>query len=317
MTQDLLQIVSANLGGNRHNVKPRRNLEQLAKKMKSMLPIDTRKPVMIALQEIDCVWYDENQPLDIGQFLVSELGSHFTLHSSTVLDSQKQPNRRAWNAPIFEGALRATESIGIVTNLELASWPWSGSKPNYPGHGKLTALATQISSSSLYSSGDRDTQPRKLIVSSLNTPIGPVVFICCHLATLKNEDRRDQNHPITQKASLERQFQTRQILNIVEEIRGAEAGKAKSWPIILAGDFNAEPLSKEMLMLQTEFKLLDPESTSGNKWTHINHQVQIDHIFLSDKEQRLGNNIECYVYDNPGIRDVTDHFPVYAIVNLR
>ena len=49
-------------------------------------------------------------------------------------------------------------------------------------------------------------------------------------------------------------------------------------PILLAGDFNAQPDSPEMEMLQRHFRLLTPENKRSELWTHNTHRILIDHI---------------------------------------
>jgi endonuclease/exonuclease/phosphatase family metal-dependent hydrolase len=309
----MLQIVTTNIGGNRHTREVPLDPSRIAHEVRGILPIDPEQPVILAVQEVSRIWYRADQPLDTGLFLAAELGPQFKAYGASEVDSLTHPHRRAWSRITYEGAVRASEGNGIVTNLPLADWPWPSAAPNHPGYGNRTPLATSISKATLYSSGTRNTQPREVFVASLDTPFGPIFFMATHLATFENE-RQDSAETILSQASEERLFQVEQILNVVQEIRQAESARQlKPRPILLAGDFNAQPTSPEIQKLGSVFRFLRPRSASGSPATHIKHGLQIDHIFLSDPEGGFAPLHDCFVHQSQGIEVVTDHFPVVAV----
>ena len=97
-----------------------------------------------------------------------------------------------WDRPAYRKMSAAAEGNAIVTNLPTEDWSW-GSYPDYDECAVSSAWArhTTISRASLYSTGNRDTQPRNLMVASLNYRGVPFYFLNTHLGVLLGEDRRD------------------------------------------------------------------------------------------------------------------------------
>jgi len=61
------------------------------------------------------------------------------------------------------------------------------------------------------------------------------------------------------------------------------------------------------------FELLSPLSKKVKAWTHIKHEILVDHVFLSDPCQILGAPSRCFIHDERAIYLITDHLPVVAI----
>ena len=147
------------------------------------------------------------------------------------------------------------------------------------------ARHTAISRATLYSSGNRDTQPRNLMVASLNYRGIPFYFLNTHLGFLIGEDRVDMSYERSRAASQMRQAQVSEILYVIDELKRADCEyESPERPIVLAGDFNAQPKRPEMEMLQRHFRLLMPENKSSELWTHQQHRVLIDHVCCTTRQ---------------------------------
>lgn len=311
--RNVLQIVTINIGGNKHLCEAPLDPHRIAEEVQEILPVDPDQPTIIAMQEVSRIWYREDHMLDTGALLAARLSPAFRSYYGADVDSLTHPWKGAWGKSAYEGAVRASEGNSIITNVPTANWPWLLSSPGYPGHGSTDPLSTLISGATLYSTGDRDTQPRGLLVTSLDTPMGPIFFMATHLTTLNGEEH-DHPDPGLYQASRERFSQVKQILAVVRELRSAErANNTDPRPIILAGDFNAQPSSSEMQALGCVFDLLKPDSGNGDLSTHIRHQIQVDHIFLCDPFGTMGKPTDCFIHQGDQVSRVTDHLPVVAI----
>ena len=200
------------------------------------------------------------------------------------------------------------------TNLPLEDWSW-GSFPEYDDCVLSEAWArhTAISRATLYSSGNRDTQPRNLMVASLITAASPFISSIPIWACLSAKDRVDLNYERSRTASQLRQAQVSEILYVIDELKRADCeNESPERPIVLAGDFNAQPNAPEMEMLQRHFRLLTPENKSGELWTHQQHRVLIDHVLLHDPAEQF-EVISCHIQSAIPFDDLTDHRPTVGI----
>ncbi len=317
MDAELLQIVSINIGGHRHTRQEPLDLSRLADQVRQFLDIKPEQPTIIALQEANRLWDQNNRLIETGALLAEALGGDYRAYFAGEVDSLTLPHRQDWDKDIYEGFSRAAEGNGIVTNLPLAHWPWPYPRPNHPGHGNFNPIATVISRATLYSTGERRTQPRNLFIASLESTWGPLFFMTTHLATFRDEDRTNPDHPITRQASDERLFQADQILTVVQELRLAEQDtRLPQRPIILVGDFNAEPDTPEMQAFTPLFRLLQPRMAGRPgeaPWTHGKYHLHVDHVLTNDPARQLGALRDCYILPLPPDNAITDHQPVLAI----
>jgi endonuclease/exonuclease/phosphatase family metal-dependent hydrolase len=208
----------------------------------------------------------------------------------------------------------------IIVNMEkmsLTGWPWHPNEKNCPGYSKLAPISTQISVALLYSTGNRDTEPRNILVLPLklkNRDIS-LYFMVTHLTTLSEEDRYNLKNPRSQEASNVRLAQVKEILRIVDELRRAEQEhNLNPKPIILAGDFNAIPAAPEIQHLQAKLSRPSPHwhtSCEALVYTHVSHQIHVDHVFYDDPDNLLALR-DCFILGQNYVRGVTDHLPVIA-----
>lgn len=311
----MLQVVSFNIGGARGMRPAPHDHEKLAVDAYSTLQqvINPRQPTLIALQESG-VAICSGSSRNVGRKMARLLGNEYVDAFAPEVTMCDHPHPNLWDRPAYRKMSAAAEGNAIVTNLPTEDWSW-GSYPDYDECAVSSAWArhTTISRASLYSTGNRDTQPRNLMVASLNYRGVPFYFLNTHLGVLLGEDRRDASFERSRTASQLRQAQVSEILYVIDELKRADEGNERpERPILLAGDFNAQPESPEMEMLQRHFRLLRPENDSVEQWTHQGHRVLIDHILLHDPAEEF-EVISCHIQSKIPFDDLTDHRPTVGI----
>lgn len=311
----MLQVVSFNIGGARGMRPAPHDHEKLAQDAISTLKqiINPRQPTVIALQESGAAIVAGLQH-NVGRSMALHLGEDYEDAFAAEVTMCDHPHPNLWDRPAFRRMTQAAEGNAIVTNLPSVDWSW-GSYPSQDHCGMAGAWArhTTISRASLYSSGNRDTQPRNLMVASLQYRGIPLYFLNTHLGVLIGEDRRDPSFERSRTASQMRQEQARQILHVVEELKRADqTNEEPERAILLAGDFNAQPGTPEMEMLQRHFRLLAPENEPEELWTHHSHRILVDHILLHDPLDQF-EAISCHIQSKIPFDDLTDHRPMVGI----
>ncbi len=311
----MLQVVSFNIGGARSLRPAPHDHEKLALDTYSTLQqvINPRQPTVIALQETGVAMHN-GMCRDVGRKMATLLGAEYIDAFAPEVTMCEHPHPNLWDRPAYRGMTGAAEGNAIVTNLPVADWSW-GSYPAYDDCHSSRAWArhTTISRATLYSSGNRDTQPRNLMVASLNYRGAPLYFLNTHLGVLLGEDRTDMRYERSRAASQMRQTQVSEILHVIDELQWADAAHEKpARPILLAGDFNAQPGAPEMEMLQRRFRLLRPENKRVELWTHQQHRILIDHILLHDPAEHF-EVISCHIQSKIPFDDLTDHRPTVGI----
>ena len=314
----MLQVVSFNIGGARGLRPAPHDHEKLAVDTYSTLRqvITPSQPTLIALQESGVALLD-GQSRNVGRKMAQLLGADYIDAFAPEVSMCDHPHPNLWDRPAYRNMTGAAEGNAMITNLLREDWSW-GSYPEYDDCYSSGAWArhTTISRATLYSSGNRDTQPRNLMAASLNYRGVPVYFLNTHLGVLIGEDRRDASYERSRTASQMRQAQVSEILNVVDELKRAdEANEVPERPIVLAGDFNAQPDSPEMEMLQRHFRLLTPENKPSELWTHHTHRILIDHILLHDPAEQF-EVISCHIQSAIPFDDLTDHRPTVGIFAL-
>ena len=314
----MLQVVSFNIGGARSMRPAPHDHEKLAVDTYSTLRqvITPSQPTLIALQESGAAMH-RGQSRNVGRKMAQLLGTDYQDAFAPEVTMCDHPHPNLWDRPAYRDMSGAAEGNAIITNLPQEEWSW-GSYPAYDDCYTVGAWArhTAISRATLYSSGNRDTQPRNLMVASLNYRGISLYFLNTHLGLLIGEDRRDATYERSRTASQIRQAQVSEILYVIDELKRAdEYNEMPARPIVLAGDFNAQPDSPEMEMLQRHFRLLTPENKSSQLWTHNTHRILIDHILLHDPAEQF-EVISCHIQSKIPFDDLTDHRPTVGIFAL-
>jgi endonuclease/exonuclease/phosphatase family metal-dependent hydrolase len=323
-------VMTINAGGARRARESQLTPEKIAKGFHQLISTKIM-PDIIAVQESHEVWQSgQSLPLGTSQALAERLGPSYRSYFSRYLDSDSHAHPNKWKADgPFAGFERVKQGNAVITNKALSKWLWGLPSKGCPGYEKCAPISTQISRATLYSTGNRDTEPRNLIVVPLS--LGQkapeqkcserktsLYFMATHLTTLNGEDRHDSRNPKSQEASDVRLAQVREILRIVGKLREAERKEnLQPIPIILAGDFNARPCSPELAILERTFVRPNPRwwcdgsDYQGEVWTHVRHNIHVDHIFYNDPGGLLPP-VDCFVLGPSQVGNITDHLPVIA-----
>lgn len=311
----MLQVVTFNIGGARKLRQPPHKPVKLGGEVAIALKqhLQPATPTFIALQETGFITWETGHSSSAHQALAENMGGEvYRAYFAPELNTYMQPHGNLWNRAVYEGARAAGEGNGFVTNLPFAAWDWETFS-----HTQDHWTHTQISHAQLYSSGNRDTQPRNLMVASLAHPqYGALYLLNTHWGTLSGEKRHEEQHPRTQAGEALRMAQATETLRVVQELRAAEqhVGKAPR-PIILCGDFNATPDAPSLQALQTAFELLTVENPPQEAYSHLGHQILIDHVLVSDPQGILPP-ARTFVQTDVVFNDLSDHLPVIAIFGM-
>ena len=311
----MLQVVTFNIGGARGMRPAPHDHEKLAADALTTLQqvINPAQPTVIALQETGVAMVDGIQR-NVGRRMAQMLGAEYLDSFAAEVTMCDHPHPNLWDRPAYRRMAHAADGNAIVTNLPIEAWSWG----SYPSDGACAMASswvrhTAISRATLYSSGTRDTQPRNMMVASLNYRGIPFYFLNTHLGVLIGEDRKDPTYERSRTASQMRQAQVSEILHVVDELKGADqANEGPDRAILLAGDFNAQPATPEMEMLQRHFRLLSPENEQEQMWTHYAHRILVDHILLHDPAEQF-EVISCHIQSKIPFDDLTDHRPTVGI----
>jgi endonuclease/exonuclease/phosphatase family metal-dependent hydrolase len=313
----MLQMVTFNIGGARGMRPAPHNYDKLAEDTVTTLQqvINPTQPTIIALQESGLAFVN-GATKNVGRKMAELLGDGYIDAFVPEVNMRDHPHPNLWDRPAYRGMMHAAEGNAIVTNLKPINWAW-GTYEGIISQNVFSSWArhTNISRATLYSTGNRDTQPRKLFVASLEYNDIPLYFMNTHLGVLIGEDRHDPDYERSRSASQMRMEQVREILHVMDELKTADTiNEASERAIVLAGDFNATLDSPEMEMLQQHFRLLIPENYASEQWTHQSHRILIDHILLHDPSQAF-EVLSCHIQSTLPFDDLTDHRPAVAIFN--
>jgi len=193
-------------------------------------------------------------------------------------------------------------------------------------------------------SGNRDTEPRSLMVTRINKRGRNLFFCCTQLSTLTEEDKdikiNDNIIKIRKPTFYSIRMREKQIKVIVEYIRSYQKKLGLVEPIIIIGDFNCEPDAKELKSLKkidishahlgspddwinsagwTEAP--DPPYTHRERFHHNkDRRILIDHIFVSSNYFSIK---KAYIIDLDNIEKnnntsgvISDHNPVIVQLSL-
>jgi len=311
----MLQVVTFNIGGARGMRPAPHDHDKLAEDTVTTLQqvINPTQPTIIALQETGLALVGGSSK-NVGRKMCELLGEDYIDAFAPEVNMRDHPHPNLWDRPSYRGMMHASEGNAILTNLTPEDWSW-GTYQNAIATRMFAGWArhTTISRASLYSTGNRDTQPRNLMVASLSYEGMPFYFLNTHLGVLIGEDRHDPSYERSRTASQLRMEQVKEIQYVIEELKTADNdNEAPERPILFAGDFNAKPDTPEIEMLTRDFQLLSPENDESELWTHHTHRILIDHILLHDPADQF-EVISCHIQNQIPFEDLTDHRPTVGI----
>lgn len=137
----------------------------------------------------------------------------------------------------------------------------------------------------LTSSGKSNAQTRALLTANIVAGKTKIMFATVHM------DYRDSNSRLAQSEELVKLFGKQQL------------------PVILTGDFNAEPGTKEILNLQSVFK--DTGKDEDLSYPALKPVKKIDFVMVSGSD--LAKSKKTIIF--PVL--LSDHLPVFSTIKLR
>jgi len=154
--------------------------------------------------------------------------------------------------------------------------------------------------------GNRNTDPRNVIISRIDVPTFAPYVLGTHLTTLVGEHGENEEVASSTKA-IAQKMRADQCGKIIQMIQQHVLQENKM--AILLGDFNAppdEPCITKTLQAEGQFVRLQPYNQSEN---HV-----VDHIFIFPGNNCIEYN--CMIVDDEKALNASDHFPVYADITI-
>jgi endonuclease/exonuclease/phosphatase family metal-dependent hydrolase len=155
--------------------------------------------------------------------------------------------------------------------------------------------------------GNRETDPRFVILAQIDTGFVKVFTLVTHLTTLYGERGIKKIPGKNEMAQMMRWEQCERILDLIREYI-----LEKNELAILMGDFNAihiEPAISDILEKRGGFVRLLPKNNIG---THLKLETPVDHIFIFPGNYHI--KYDCRIYDDKF--SASDHNPVVADITL-
>ena len=297
MKHTTIKLMTYNIGGGR------KDLGSVATGI--LETIQQERPDILALQEAISIVTENNVENTLTEISSNIRYNHFFFGQTLSMEQNLSVNKYLFVYGIFNDWKDWQQG-----NALLSQWPFI----------RLNALSAGTPRNiPIYSpnyEGNRDTEPRYVILARVNHPTTPFYVLTTHLTTLLGERGGEKREIplITEKAKMLRYVQCRQIITLINKHL-----LEKEQLVFLMGDFNAEvdePCIQELL--KNGFFHLSPEEKVG---THIKRQDEpVDHIFVYPgknlikyrcqiiKNKMNASNIEAF--------GPSDHLPVVAEVNI-
>lgn len=234
------------------------------------------------------------------------------------VDSSQQSHPDKWSSGIFssyyEKGYKILEGTAILVNQQhFVCDFWCDDRQ---GHGLGQILPWYIDTPTIYL-GNRDTQPRSMLLTRIKLGNKAILFCCVHLATLKGERAKKGEKLDPEIAQKAKEIRAKQINWTVQYIESYQEAFQKQngirEPVILVGDFNAEPGASELEGL----KQLNLQLIPSVGYTHRRHEILIDLIFVTgdiivDKKAKI---IDLEKHEVSKDCSISDHNPVIAHIS--
>jgi endonuclease/exonuclease/phosphatase family metal-dependent hydrolase len=163
--------------------------------------------------------------------------------------------------------------------------------------------------------GAKETVKRGLLEATFTTAAGDVTVFAVHLKS-RFTDRADDPMSATRRAAEATAVRDRVLKRFPDPARAR---------FIVLGDCNDSRTSRPIAALQkrgkTEIAALLPAADSRSEvWTHFFRREEtysrVDHIFVSPGLLPAVKDGVAQIYDRDGVRDASDHRPVYVVLTL-
>jgi endonuclease/exonuclease/phosphatase family metal-dependent hydrolase len=163
--------------------------------------------------------------------------------------------------------------------------------------------------------GAKETVKRGLLEATIESALGDITLFAVHLKS-RFTDRADDPMSAIRRAAEATAIRDR----VLKRFPNPAAAR-----FIVLGDCNDGRTSRALAFLQkrgkTEITLLLPAADSrGETWTHAYRKEdsysRVDHILVSPALIAAVPNRIARIYDGDGVRDASDHRPVFVVLNL-
>jgi endonuclease/exonuclease/phosphatase family metal-dependent hydrolase len=292
-----LKLMTYNIGGGR---------KDLGSAAPGILKIiGKEKPDLLAIQEATAITTND-ELIETVTEVAKEIGYNHTFFGPTLSMTQNfHVNKAPFVFGIFNNYLEWQQGNALFSHWPFANFktPSAGSPRNIPIY------------STLYD-GNRDTEPRFVILAKINHTAIPFYILTTHLTTLLGERGGEIREilGVTEKAEMLRYMQCNQIINLIKEHL-----LLKNQLVFLLGDFNAvptEPCIEELI--GAGFVHLTPEAKGG---THVKQPDDpIDHIFVYPGQHFIKYSARIIKNDDANgdaeSFGPSDHLPVLAEVDI-
>lgn len=178
----------------------------------------------------------------------------------------------------------------------------------------LTAVTTHTDLQFTYF-GAKETVKRGLLEATIATTAGELTLFAVHLKS-RFTDREDDPMSATRRAA--------EATAVRDRVLRRFPAPAEARFVIL-GDCNDSRTSRAIAFLQkrgkTEISVLLPAADSrGEAWTHAFRREEsysrVDHVFVSPALLPSVQGGRAVIHDGPGVREASDHRPVYLVLAL-
>lgn len=284
-----LKLMTYNIGGGRKN---------LGSQFSDILEIIKKEgPDVLAIQEAAKWEYLDNNEIDqIKSIAENGIKSGYYFFGPTLT---MQENFHIRKELFIHGVFNDWENWQ-QGNALFSRWPFTRL-----GNSKKTGSPLNIPLYKVLYSGNRETDPRYIILSQIDMGFAKVFTLVTHLTTLYGERGNKKIPKKSEEAQMIRWEQCERILDLVREYV-----LEKNEPAFLMGDFNAvhnEPAILNTLEKKGGFVRLLPNNNIG---THLKVETPVDHIFIFPGKYHIKYN--CRIYDDKF--SASDHNPVVAEV---
>ncbi len=299
-----LKLMTYNIGGGRDDddLTQPAEFDQVLVNITRVIQNET--PDILILQEV-VEWVDEHQVRrNTAVNIARALGYIEGLHYGPTLSLQENfhSGKAAFVRSIFSDWLDFRQGNAILSRrnfVQLGDPSQAGPPRNLP-----VFRPTQYE-------GNRDTDPRYVLLGRIHTGDVAPFIVGTHLSTLRGE-RGSGADP--EKARLAGEMRSAQIQRLLDLVRVHLLKRNEL--VFLLGDFNApasEPCIAQRLVGEGGFKRLVPENDTTR--THLfKVDKPIDHIFVYP-EHRLVES-RCWIVDTELAHHASDHLPVVAEVTV-
>lgn len=163
--------------------------------------------------------------------------------------------------------------------------------------------------------GGKETVKRGLLEATVATAAGDLTIFAVHLKS-RFTDREDDPMSAVRRAGEATAIRDRVLK------RFPEPGAAR---FVVLGDCNDSRTSRALAFLQKRGKmqvatLLPAADSRGDVWTHVFRREEtysrVDQILVSPGLLGAVNGAAARIFDGDGVREASDHRPVYVVLSL-